>query len=75
MLRAQGDAARYNSILAEYIKAERVTRDRMYLETMERILAKIDRKIVVDGALAKGTLPILPLGPQVAGAAAVQGGR
>ena len=47
----------------------------MYLETMERMLGKIDRKVVVDGALTKGTLPILPLAPQVAGAAAQAGGR
>ena len=62
-------------MLAEYEKAERVTRERMYLETMERILGKIEHKVVVDGKLAEGTLPILPLGPQVAGAVAASGGK
>jgi len=75
IVRAEGDAARFEAMLAEYSKAEQVTRARMYLETMERMLGKIDRKVVVDGALTKGTLPILPLAPQVAGAVAQAGGK
>ncbi len=66
VLRANGDAAKFESMLAEYSKAERVTRERMYLETWERILTKVDKKIVVDGDLAKGTVPILPLGAALA---------
>jgi membrane protease subunit HflK len=75
VLRAEGDTARFKAMLAEYTKAQRVTRERMYLETMERILGKIDHKVVVDGDLAEGMLPILPLGSAVAGAAAAQGGK
>jgi membrane protease subunit HflK len=76
VLRAEGDVARFNSMLVEYSKAERVTRERMYLETMERILGKIERKVVVDGALSRGVLPLLPIGQQMAGAAAAaQGGK
>jgi membrane protease subunit HflK len=75
VLRADGDASRFKARLVEYTKAERVTRERMYIETMQTILGKIDRKVVVDGALSKGLLPILPLGPQAAAAAAQQGGR
>ena len=74
VLRAEGDAARFKSRLVEYSKAERVTRERMYIETMQGILGKIDRKVVVDGALSKGVLPLLPLGAQAA-AAAQQGGK
>jgi membrane protease subunit HflK len=74
VLAAEGDASRFKARLVEYRKAERVTRERMYLETTQAILSKIDRKIVVDGALAKGVLPLLPLGPQAA-AAAQQGGK
>jgi membrane protease subunit HflK len=74
VLRAEGDASRFKARLVEYTKAERVTRERMYIETTQAILGKIDRKIVVDGALAKGVLPLLPLGPQAA-AAAQQGGK
>jgi membrane protease subunit HflK len=74
VLRANGDASKFDSVLAEYAKAERVTRERLYLETMERIMGKIDKKVLVDKELAKGALPILQLGPQAAGAA-VTGGK
>ncbi|MEZ4221130.1 MAG: FtsH protease activity modulator HflK [Polyangiaceae bacterium] len=74
VLRASGDAAKFDSVLAEYRKAERVTRERLYLETMERIFGKIDKKVIVDKELAKGALPILPLSPQAAGAL-VGGGK
>jgi modulator of FtsH protease HflK len=69
VLRANGDAAKFEAVYAEYRKAERVTRDRMYLETMERILGKIDKKVIVDQDVARGALPVLPL----AGAAAAIG--
>ena len=76
VLRAGGDVSRFNAMLIEYSKAERVTRERMYLETMEKILGKIESKVVVDGTLARGVLPLLPLGNQLAGAAAAaQGGK
>lgn len=70
VLRANGDAQKFESVYAEYAKAERVTRQRLYLETMERILGKIDKKVVVDKDLAKGALPVLQLGPQGAAVAA-----
>ncbi len=44
---AQGDAARFNAIAAEYAHAAKVTGDRLYLEAMEQILPKI-RKLIVD---------------------------
>ncbi len=44
---AQGDAARFRSILAEYEKAPAVTRERMYLETMQQILSATS-KIIID---------------------------
>ncbi len=65
VLRANGDAAKFSSMLAEYGKAQRVTRERMYLETMERILGKVERKVVVDKDVARGALPLLPLGQMV----------
>lgn len=67
VLRANGDAAKFEAVYAEYRKAERVTRERLYLETMERILGKIDKKVIVDKDVARGALPVLPL----AGAAAL----
>ena len=44
---AQGDAARFRQILAEYEKAPQVTRERMYLDTVQQILSSTT-KIVVD---------------------------
>lgn len=44
---AQGDAIRFRQILAEYNKAPAVTRDRMYLETMQQIFANTT-KVMVD---------------------------
>ena len=45
--RAEGDARRFSSIVAEYAKAPAVTRDRLYLETMEQVLSSTT-KIFVD---------------------------
>jgi membrane protease subunit HflK len=73
ILRANGDAAKFNSMLAEYGKAQRVTRERMYLETMERILSKVEKKVVIDKDVARGALPLLPLGGAALGA--VPGGK
>lgn len=61
VLRAKGDAAKFESVLTEYKKAERVTRERLYLETMERILEKLEHKVFVDGELGKSAIPVLPL--------------
>src|SRR5258705_9147689 len=44
---AQGDASRFRQILAEYEKAPAVTRERMYLETMQQILGATS-KVIVD---------------------------
>jgi membrane protease subunit HflK len=76
VLQASGDAQKYLSMLIEYDKSQRVTRDRLYLETIERILGKVERKIIVDEALAKGSVPILQLdGARMAGAAVAAGGK
>jgi membrane protease subunit HflK len=45
--RAQGDAARFRQILTEYNKAPQVTRDRLYLETMQQVFANTT-KVMVD---------------------------
>ena len=60
---AQGEAARFNSIYEEYVKAPDVTRKRMYLETMERVLGRVDKVILDengDGS-GQGVVPYLPL--------------
>jgi membrane protease subunit HflK len=58
--RAQGDVHRFLALLKEYRKAKDVTRTRLYLETMENILAET-RKVVVDEISGHGVLPFLPL--------------
>ena len=79
---ARGEASRFAAVYAEYVKAPEVTRKRMYLETMERVLGGMN-KVILDG-VAGGTsgqsvLPVLPLGelmglPEAAAAATTTGG-
>jgi len=56
---AEGEASRFIAIYNEYAKAKQVTQERMYLETMERVLADID-KVIIDRK-AGGVVPYLPL--------------
>lgn len=56
---AEGDAARFDPIAAAYARAPEVTRTRLYIETMETLLAR-SRKIIIDGKSAGNTL-VLPL--------------
>jgi membrane protease subunit HflK len=57
---AGGEAARFNSLYEEYIKAPEVTKKRIYFETIERILPKIGSKIIVDEK-GNSVLPLLNL--------------
>jgi len=57
---AQGQAARFNQIYEQYKNAPDVTRERLYLETMEHIFSKAD-KVIVDEAGGSGVVPYLPL--------------
>ena len=58
---AIGQAARFDKIYEQYKKAPDVTRERMYLETMERVLGGSDKVIVDQGAAGTGVVPYLPL--------------
>lgn len=55
---ALGDTARFNQIQQEYARAPGVTRDRLYLETMQRVLSK-SNKVIIDGKGASAPI-ILP---------------
>ncbi|TVQ88363.1 MAG: FtsH protease activity modulator HflK [Bacteroidetes bacterium] len=55
--RATGEAERFVSVFDEYVRAPEVTKRRLYLETMERIIPKLGNKIIID---EKGT-NVLPL--------------
>ncbi|WP_187430227.1 Modulator of FtsH protease HflK [Roseobacter fucihabitans] len=61
---AQGEAARFTSVLEEYVKAPGVTRKRLYLETMEKVFGDVD-KIILESGLGgeggQGVVPYLPL--------------
>ncbi len=56
--RAEGDVARFRELVKQYQAAKDVTRRRLYLETLERVLPKVKRVLVVDG---DGVLKLLPL--------------
>ncbi|TXL61794.1 FtsH protease activity modulator HflK [Zeimonas arvi] len=56
---AQGDASRFDAVLVEYAKAPQVTRERMYLETMQQIFANTS-KVLID-TKSSGNLLYLPL--------------
>src|SRR5690606_6652728 len=56
---AEGDADRFTSVLTEYAKAPAVTRERMYLETMQQIFSNTS-KVFIDSQTS-GNLLYLPL--------------
>ena len=60
---ARGQSARFLKVYDEYVKAKDVTRERIYLETMERIFGGSE-KLVFDGGATgtQGVVPYLPLG-------------
>jgi membrane protease subunit HflK len=57
---ATGAAERFRAIAGEYRKAPEVTRQRLYLETMEQVLPKVD-KVIIERGTAQ-VVPYLPLG-------------
>jgi modulator of FtsH protease HflK len=58
---AKGQSARFLKVYEEYKKAPDVTRERIYLETMERILGNADKLVYDGGASGQGVVPYLPL--------------
>jgi len=59
LIRAEGDAARFLALLAEYLKAPEVMRERLYLESIERVLSDATLFVLESGQ--SGVLPFLPL--------------
>ena len=61
--KAQGESARFLDVLAEYNKAKDVTRARMRIETMERVLSDPNlEKVIISPEALKSSVPYLPLG-------------
>ena len=58
--RAQGDATAFLAVRAAYRRAPDVTRRRLYLETMAKVLPGVKQKVILDDSL-KGILPLLPI--------------
>ncbi|WP_338847657.1 FtsH protease activity modulator HflK [Massilia sp. W12] len=65
---ASGDAARFKQVVTEYAKAPTVTRDRMYLETMQQVFNNVT-KVMVDSKTGNNLIN-LPLDKLIQGAAA-----
>src|SRR5690606_3194207 len=57
---AEGDASRFEQVLVEYAKAPDVTRERMYIDTVQQILSNTS-KILIDQEKGGGNLLYLPL--------------
>lgn len=58
--RARGEANRFSSVYEAYVKAPEVTKQRIYLETIERVLPKLQNKIITDEK-GSSVLPLLNL--------------
>jgi len=58
--KAQGDAERFSKLLAEYKKAPGVTRERLYLETIQEVMSNTS-KVLISGEQGKNSLLYLPL--------------
>jgi modulator of FtsH protease HflK len=58
---AQGAASRFRAVYEEYRKAPDVTRERIFLETMERVFGGMDKIIIDNNSTGQGAIPYLPL--------------
>ncbi|MGE4373971.1 MAG: FtsH protease activity modulator HflK [Xanthobacter sp.] len=79
VVEARGQADRFLQIYEEYRNAKDVTRLRMYLETMEQVLGRLD-KVIVDSSTSRqgeggGVLPVLPLNDMLRGKPAANAGQ
>ncbi len=64
--RAKGEASRFDQLYAEYRKAPEVTRRRIYIETLNRVLPKVGRKLIMNKD-AQNIVPLLQLGKEGTG--------
>ena len=66
VLKATGEVARFNEMLPQYLAAPQLTRERIYLDTMEEIYSKVN-KVVVDLPEGTNSMIYLPLDKLVSG--------
>lgn len=62
--RSQGDASRFQQVYEAYSQNRDVTKERIYIETLEEILGNVDKVIIDQGSGGQGVIPYLPL-PQI----------
>jgi membrane protease subunit HflK len=60
---ARGEAAKFSAVFREYAKAPEVTRQRIYLETLNEVLPRVGRKLITDEKTA-GVIPFIQLGKE-----------
>ncbi len=58
--RSTGDADRFNAVYQAYLTGKDVTKERIYIETMENVLGNA-QKIILDSKAGQGAVPYLPL--------------
>jgi len=61
VLIAKGNAARFDLIVPHYLKSPKVTQSRLYLDTMEQVLGKVNKIVIDEGAGKGGNMIYLPL--------------
>ena len=64
--RAKGEASRFDQLYAEYRRAPEVTRRRIYIETLNRVLPKVGRKLIMNKDF-QNIVPLLQLGKEGTG--------
>lgn len=64
---AEGDVSRFNAVFAEFVKAPEVTKQRIYIETMQEVVPTLGKKVILDEGTSQ-ILPLLQLTPQDSGA-------
>ena len=62
--RSKGEVARFNVLFNQYRLAKDVTLQRIYLETMNTVLPRVGRKLIIDESV-KGLIPLLDLTKEV----------
>ena len=59
--RATGDASRFDQVYKAYLENKDVTKERIYIETIEEIFGNVDKIIIDENASGNGVVPYLPL--------------
>ena len=59
--RASGDASRFDQVFSAYLKDKDVTKERIYIETVEEIFSNVEKVIIDDDGAGNGVIPYLPL--------------